>query len=237
MDADHKASLLLVKLLTALIHDAGKQFYLKQRDLDQDIATIQHRMSHEGLSFATKTLPAFGKHLDKCLQKGRFTALPSFRRQSTGPLPCFLKGLTKHIFATDGTLTDNPDVDAIRLVRQIAFTFYKLEGDYPKELVDEKIKQLLETDAMLDTSPEIPVSQLYVWTIAQALWARVFKSFDTSDIIPHPGPGATADSVANWNRFEPHVLYEDVHTVYPYYSYFYCNSAHLSARTLSLIHI
>ena len=218
---------LIVKSLTAFIKDVGNQFQVSMRYQKLDTQTIEVRLRAEGLGFATKTLPKFGKHFDSALQTGKFRPIGSFRRRSRSALPSFMQGLTRKVFALDGTLLDTPCVDAIRAVRQLAYMFYKLEGEYPKELVNEVIEEFVQTDRSLgEINPFDHSHYCFAYSASQVV-RRLFTGFRVRDIKPRPGPGVTADRVHHSMRYEPHVKYAGLHAVYPYSYYFYANSGSL----------
>lgn len=218
---------LIGQSLTAFIKDVGNQFQVSSKDQARDTAYLLMRHHNEGLSFVTKTLPSFGKHFDSALKAGQFSPFPSFKKDRTGALPLFLRGLTKRIFATDGTLLGTADCDAVRLIRQIAYMFYKLEGDYPKELVDETIDTFVRVDEELGTySSIVPKTAACIYH-ASLIIKQIFTGFDPSDISPRPGPGQNATKVPVEERYEPGVLYNRLHSAYPYYAYYYMGTPHL----------
>jgi hypothetical protein len=218
---------LIVNSLTALISDAGNQFQVSTRYQSLDVTYVKSRINAEGIGFATKTLPKFGKHFDSALQTGYFSSFPAFKRPGKSVLPCFLSGLTQKIFALNGTLLDSPDVDAIRVIRQISYMFYKLEMDYPKELIDGVIRGFAQTDDELgQLDPFHHSHYCYAYSASQVV-KQLFTGFDWRDIIPQPGPGVTADKRENFERWEPHVKYKGLHSVYPYSQYFYANAKSL----------
>lgn len=223
MRATIKPEDLIVKSLTAFIKDVGNQFQVRLHDQKLDTAYIVQRMRHEGIGFATKTLPAFGKHFDSALQSKKFLPMESCKRIPRGALPSFFNGLTRKVFALDGTLLDTPDVDAIRAVRQLAYMFYKLEGQYPKELINEVIKGFRETDESLEVVNPFDHGHYHVAYKASKIMGRLFAGFSHRDIKPRPGPGVTADRRETFERYEPHVKYTRLHNVYPYSQYFYAN--------------
>jgi len=218
---------LIIKLLTALLQDAATMFHQSRIDQISDRTTALRRLRNEGSGFVTKTLPGLGKHFDACLQSGIFTPFPAFKRQRGGPLPCFLKGLTKFVFDTSGTLQEYPDTDAIRLIRQICFMFYKLDLGYSEELVDAKVNRFVESDINLSHVDTVDPNQMGILYHVAKIIGIIFKDFDHREITPRPGPGQCSTRVPHEMRFEPQTLYSKVHRVYPYYRYYYSGSSHL----------
>jgi hypothetical protein len=225
---------LIINSLTALLKDVGNQFQIAPKSLRRDITTTKNRLLYEKDGFATKTLPALGKSLDKGLVTGVFSPPTSFkRRKRGGALPCYLQGLTRLVFSENGTLLDSPDIEAIKMLRQICFLFYKVEGEYPKELVDEKIGEFVEVDLQLTQADTIlPEKAGYIWHAAK-LCAQIFSDFSREEILPRPGPGQCSTKLPQWSRYEPSILYDDLHQTFPYYRYFYVNKDHLRERVTS----
>jgi hypothetical protein len=211
----------------------GNQYQVKAKDTAKDTVYLLNRLKSEGMSFVTKTLPKFGKHIDRCLANGKYTPFPSFRKDRNGALPLILKGLTCEVFNNDGTLKDNPDGIAIRDIRQFCFMFYKIDGDYPKELVDECIKSFCEVDETLTSCTDLtPDKYGYIYQ-AQKIVKILFKNLDPWDIRPRPGPGQTAEKTLHEDRYQPSIIYNDIHRRYPYYRYYFCNFDHLQSSVRS----
>lgn len=217
---------LIVNTLTALLSDVGNLYQMNALDIRLDSEYVRKRIYSEGISFATKTLPAFGKHIDLSLSVGKFAPFTSFKKDRNGVLPLFLRGLTTKVFHRDGTLLDNPDCIAVRDIRQVCFMYYKLGGDYPQELTDECIKEFVRVDQSLAAFDNLEPSRYgYIYT-ARKVIKRLFESLEL-DIYPRPGPGQNSTKTPMEYRFEPQVLYKELHEVYPYYRYYYCNTDHL----------
>lgn len=225
-----KPNYLIKQSLTAFFEDVGNQFQVRQRDLHRNTQYVLQRLEYEGEGFVTKTLPMIGKLFDESLSIGKLLPMPC-KTKRRGSLPLFLTGLIEHVFDPKlGTLLHTPDVDAIRLIRQLTYMFYKLERPYAQETVDECINSFVSVDQELtdhcDSRPEL-AGVIYT---AQSVIREIFSGFDPRDIVPRPGPGAEAKGLTHDRRYEPHILYEKIHNVYPYYRYFYNGSNHLLDR-------
>lgn len=218
------------KSLTAFFKDVGNQYQVKRIDQDRDIHTALCRYRKEGLGFVTKTLPNLGKHFDQALKSGHFHLQTSFRTKKGETLPCFMQGLLKLVFTTNGTLLDNPDINAIRLIRQLCFMFYKVEGDYPQELVDESIGNFIKVDRCLQECDRITPAKAGGIYHASRILGIILAGFDPKDISPRTGPGQSSTKIPHELRYEPLVKYPKLHSAYPYYSYMYMNSRHLLDR-------
>lgn len=220
-------SLDISQSLTAFLKDVGNQFQVSVSNQRRNERYLLKRLAHEGIGFVTKTLPKLGKAIDASLRDGRIHPVP-VKTSRRGSLPLCLTGLINLVFDADGTLREYPSHEAIRYIRQLCYMYYKLDGGYPKELVDECIETFVAVDEELvhcDTvSPEIAG----VLHHAAEVIETVFQDFDSEDITPRPGPGVTADKCACWHRYAPHVHYKVLHEAYPYYRYFYNSVLHLT---------
>jgi len=223
---------LIVNSLTAFIKDVGNQYLLSRKDRKLDTEYLLKRFRTEGIGFVTKTLPAFGKHFDAALLAEKFASFPAFRRKRKSALPCFLYGLTRKVFDDNGTLRADSDPDAVRLVRQLSFLFYKLDLEYPQELVDDCIRNFVAVDEELTHCDNVTFGQAAYVFHAANLIERIFGTTDFEVLRPKPGPGQCATRTMHAKRFEPQFLFTKVHAVLPYYRYYYINSSHL----LSSVH-
>lgn len=221
---------LIRKSLTALILDVGNQYLMRTKDVKIDTTYLLRRYESEGLAFLTKTLPKLGKHIDMSLKTGYFSPIESFKKDRSGNLPLFLRRLFQNVFDLGGTLLESPCPDSIRMLRQVCFMHYKLEGDYPQELVNECIESFVKTDSELVECEQIDTNKAALIFDASNFIKAVFADFDPEDIFPRPGPGQTADRTHQFARYEPKVRYEKLFQAYPYYRYFYNSSAHLIDR-------
>lgn len=222
----------LVNLLTAFVTDVGNQFQMKSRAQHSLLNWLLSRLENEGIAFVTKTLPKIGKHLDRSLLDGKYTPCSYLRKQKHGNLPVQFSGLFGAIFNSDGTLLCKPCPDAIRLIRQISFMFYKLECEFTDEQMALSYANFKATEQAAIT--EIPHEYHGVLYYAQELVREIFAGFNPHDITPRPGPGQTACRTPREKRYEPAVLYPQVDVQYPYSRYFYCGWRHLRDRRSDL---
>jgi hypothetical protein len=219
-----------LNFLTACLKDAGNLNQISPKDVRADIEYVKRRIQSEGVSFCTKILPKFGAAIFRGIELGSFSIFPYFKKRKNRVLPCFLHGFTERIFADDGSLLDNPDVDCLSALRQITYGLYKVEGDYPKELVNGYIHDFRCTDASLCHCDTISPATAGVIDIAADILAYVLKDLDLGDLSPRPGPGQTSCKTRMRNRFQPNVHYAHLHERFPYYKYFYCSTDHLLDR-------
>lgn len=174
----------------------------------RDVKTSQGRYEHEGLSFFTITLPAFGKDFQKSLDQGLVghDMFSGFARHAG--LPRFLGGFLDLVFnRASGVLLDRPSIDAILAIRQLTLMFSKvlLPCNISREraAIDQYVEceQEVKRDfANLDSSDLDDFRR-----IASLLFSEVFTEVDrkiyNGELIPRHGPGATADKLRGNSKF------------------------------------
>lgn len=176
--------------------------------LARDIATISFRVEREGLSFLTKTLPAFGKNILSSYNTGTFQSQTAFSRTSGSALPKFLYGLTSRLFCDTGVLRTNPCYVAAWAVHQITQFLYKYELPYTKEVQDKMLQRMKETDSSLvnialrsSVHPDYGLESLIF--NASHLIGEVLRDFDFTEIYPSHGPGSTNEgTVKQYDKYK-----------------------------------
>lgn len=201
-----------------------------QEECDADRSYAINRLRHEGTTFLTTTLPSLGKHLDSAFQAGAFEPHPAFKREKGRTTPAFLRVLFKAVFDECGVIRDQPDPEAVGHIRQVCFMFYKLADDYTPELVEKCINDFCTVDEELSNLDLSDASLRPIIIEAKKMITRVFRDFNPRDIVPRPGPGASASGTHKSQRYEMRTHWEQVHEVYPMYEYFYIGKDHLIDR-------
>lgn len=173
-----------------------------------DMKTISHRVDHEGLSFLTITLPAFGKAFEKALDQKQSD--PSLWQGFTcrGGLPVFLGGFLDLVFDRgSGRLLDDPDVYAIRVVRQISLMFGKISVPCSDARTNAAIEGYVECEKQVRHHDKIRTTEMYSEfdRVAGVLWDDVFNPLETDvfegNIVPKHGPGSTADGLMGNRKY------------------------------------
>lgn len=184
--------------------------------LERDKLTIVSRISHEGLSFVTKTLPSLGKALDYGLEHGRFIPPARWKVRKGQATPEFLRGLHNLVFdARTGSLLDQPSIAAIRSLRQICFFMYKLKLPYSAVQEEVVINNFILTDTELDLGDDDALFES-----ASHLIENVLKDLDVSVIVPKHGPGAVATGEKAEDKWTFGRIYRQVDRLYPFDQYF-----------------
>ncbi len=186
----------------------------------RDLKTITDRFEHEGLSFLTITLPAFGKDLEKGLDQGWVDSSLFVGFQRSGGLPKFLSGFLRHVFDSgSGKLLDEPSVAHIHAIRQLTLMFAKIELKCTDARESDAYRRYVECEQEVRRSDarQDPDRIRRFHRISSVLWGSVLSAVDelvfsatgeTSQLgwlLPKHGPGATADRLrgnAKWRQTE-----------------------------------
>ena len=190
-----------------------------QRMLKRDVEELTSRVAHEGVSFLTKTLPKLGKALDEGINTSSFT-IPSNFKSSKGnrSIPAFMQEYFKLVFDDEGLLLETACVDAIKHLRQVLFSVYKLELGYTETAKMQVISNFVETESELELGSDMWTQSLI--ETASHVAENVLMDFDPKSIVPRHGPGAVATGERLEEKWEFSRLYKSIHQVFPYYDYF-----------------
>jgi hypothetical protein len=185
--------------------------------MTRDLKTIKERVTHEGLSFLTITLPNFGKDFERCLSLGKVTSGLYFQGwKFRSCLPAFLQGFTRLVFdASTGRLLDTPDIAAIEGIRQIAYTFKKLSLPCTLEREYLALSGFKEVECFLSRTM-LPRDTDLFDKVSHVLWGNVFtESYDTQYFIPKHGPGQTAEYISGNRKYTHRTWYERLEPFFP----------------------
>lgn len=193
--------------------------------VERDVATLQHRLEHEGLSFLTITLPKLSDALEQGLEHGRFTCPTDFSRH--GSLPRFLGGFFNRVFERSGELRLDAPSDVIYYIRQICRFFKKLKIPCSASRESEAVERYKDVERELGRlTPQILRKDSILDRVSKVLWSQVFSEIDQLDIVCHHGPGVTADRylsnercrIKHWYTRSELSFPSDLHA-YPNYGY------------------
>lgn len=173
-----------------------------------DWKTVQGRCKHEGLSFLTITLPNFGKDTQKCLDQG-YVDRNLFQGFSwKGGLPKFLWGFLDLVFdRTSGVLLDNPDIEAIRSIRQLTLMFGKMLLPCSPAREEAAYAAYIECEQDVRASYErlTDTDKYQFRQMAGTLFGSVFTDIDRQiyegELLPKHGPGATAEKLTSNGKY------------------------------------
>lgn len=194
----------------------------------RDLKTLRSRVEHEGLSFLTITLPSLGSDFDRCLSDSSIgpTHFRAFRK--CGKAPSFLKGFFDLVFDRgSGRLLNEPSLEAIEGIRQIAYSFKKLKVPCSPNRVRKALDGFVQAERIFDESLA-PSDYSDFSEVSYHLWGSIFsKSIDFwKDLFPKHGPGATAEKLSGNQKFKA-VRWHD--RLEPYFPVIDCKFANANA--------
>lgn len=167
-----------------------------------DVKTVHRRFEHEGLSFLTITLPAYGKAIEKWLDQGQVDRISSTSFRWRGGLPVFLRGFLGLVFdRSSGVLLDDPNIDAILALRQLTLMFGKIALPCSDARERRAIAGFIkcEQDVRINDAQRRPADLADFQRISSLLFANLFTKVDSDiyygRVIPKHGPGSTADGL------------------------------------------
>jgi len=182
----------LLTILWSLLEDF-KRLQPGVKGLDRDYVTVKARIKNEGYGFVSIALPSFLKAIDHGLETGRLTTPPGFSRSPGLSLPKFLLGLTSHVFdAKTGLLHRDPDIHAIKCLREFLGLFKKLTLDDDRSLRnDTKAKA-----AFFDLEAAITDFRSNNFFDAVSSMILSMTPFDVIDFVQgRNGPGAVSEKI------------------------------------------
>lgn len=205
----------IAELLCAILQD-GYNLVPSYRLADclRDCDTIVKRLTHEGVGFATRALPDFMSAFFCTLETGA-TLRPAGFACRRG-VPSFLRGLTTEVLhEREG------EALALHVIYMLCHSFKKLKGPYKKIVLRDNLRKFVSTDKAIGSIDFTAPSVAPIIETARNLVTNLFKDLNEDEIIPRPGPGATNTPRDKHERFEPHVLYDQLESVFPIDDWFY----------------
>jgi len=196
-----------IKLTKHLLADIASCLSL---DLSRDALRMEARVSAEGLSFLTKSLPRLGKELDSYHGSGQIPTFSGFKLRKDG-LPSFLGDLLSLVYPTVKS------VEALRHTRQLLYLFYKLELPFDDDVVTSCLDGFVQTDS------ELPICIDRVDPVldyAEYIINRVTGTFRKEMISPRHGPGAVSDGQKHWEKMRFRRIYPNLERVFPFFEWF-----------------
>ena len=205
-----------VLIFKSLLSDVER---LTGLDMSRDWIEIESRGKHEGLSFLTKTLPAFYKHVLGCVEQRHFSPIVGFKTGRKGPLPLFLSGLVCGLFADDGTLRSVRESWYLGLIGQVCTFLYKCEFPYTSLQESQRLKKFLEVeDELPETLGRLTDKAETILRNAMELGLLIFRDFSITE-LPKNGPGATAAMEKAEEKYNFHFS-ERIEEYFPYDEWF-----------------
>lgn len=231
-----------ITLLVNVIRESGD---ICSVDTTKDIETVLRRFEQQGWTYLASTLPEFEAGLVQALAASQVTPDLFLNFKMRQNLPVFLGGFMELLFDREtGIILDDIDSEVIRCVRQISLLFKKIEippregarqrayDDYVK--CDMEVREW-ERRALEDNSMRYELSRFK--HLSFILFSRVFTQVDNEvanfAIIPHHGPGATADKKIANAKFEYDEWTDELEAVFPFWRH--CTPKGYNSERLSRV--
>lgn len=160
----------MLRVYDSLFEDIIYSLPEQKRSLVLDLAHLRRTALTRGVRTLVVDLPLIGKHLDKCLAKGfwTFSELTLCGRWKDTSLPIFLGSLFREIFEDDGSLKEEPNVEAIIFLRQVLYLCKKVPLSFSDQALRASVRKMVAEDMTL------PIPELFWFAdVASTCLARV----------------------------------------------------------------
>jgi len=229
-------------LISKMLADAG---IMCSTSIDRDLLTLESRYQNEGLSFLTITLPTFAKGFERSLELGRLdpSLFPSFSKVHNGQIPKFLSGIVSRVFdVSDGTILQEPSVEAIDGVRQVCLSLQKLK----MECTDARKRKA--TKAYLSCESDLSKVRVKSWKyndsfrlLSKLCFGRLFAGVQElllhQRLVPKHGPGAVVEKLSGNAKYSSFTWTSRLQRAMPSDSYLFSNAEDWILRHESLRHL
>lgn len=184
----------------------------------KDLTTLLERVESEGASFAKVTLPQLGKALDQGLVSGHFACPANFRLKGTTRLPTFMFSLFREVFhEEDGAVRHSGCENSIQFLRQFLLFDSKLFTEPTRQRKEQAVDEFADRMRALR---KVRIDKTHpVLLRAQKLLSVALAGLDLSDIVPGHGPGAVAEKLDRFARWEFNSWPAKAERYYPYHMY------------------
>jgi hypothetical protein len=142
----------LTCVFLALIEDAKHTFPSLEQEFDRDVETCRTWVNARGIHLFLVDLPKVSKHLDRCLDAGKYesSGLPcSTAVSATVVIPKFLRGLYLLVFTQAGLLREDCCTDAVFFLRQILCFGKKAPAGCSDKAYEKEVESFVAVDSGL----------------------------------------------------------------------------------------
>jgi len=211
-----------LELWMAVLNDSERLCGVESTTFEKEI--LESRSKSEGDSFYTITLPTLSEGLQRALAEGKLSpeSFRGFKMSREGFFPVFLDRFWERIFdRASGVLLDDPDKDAIFVIRQLSLLFAKLLLPCTEARMKKAFDGYIECEHEVRACDnELPiVFEEEFRKSSLVLWGAVLQAVDEDihyqRIIPKHGPGATADKLVGNSKYQQIEWTERLERVFP----------------------
>lgn len=190
---------------------------IKVNDFERDIAYLNKRVSEEGLTFLTVTLPRLGDWLDQYVWGSELERVEGFKPYD-GLFPCFLRPFWIYIQTSEFKKMTSDSARLYRILRTALLGLKKLNVPTGPDKENEKLSEFLRIEDTMETFT-VPAT-MFTWK-AQFLTEQLFQHYRVEIELPRHGPGAVAGGERHNEKWTWSTLYASVHAHFPYWDYMY----------------
>lgn len=136
-------------LYAAAFDDAAEFYPNCPMGFERDLLRFNSLLNNHGLHFPMVVLAEYRKHFDRCLDTGRLvpSSLLGLRGHKKGsPIPHLFKGLVSRVFEDNGRLRIDPDIVAVRLIRQLTSLVSKMRIECSDFSLRESVHDFISID-------------------------------------------------------------------------------------------
>jgi hypothetical protein len=186
----------------------------------RDKNTVLERSKNEGISFLTITLPSFAKDFELSLERKKMGNDVFLGFKKNGSLPAFLQGFSCLVFdRSTGVLLDEPNVHAIRAIRQLTLLYSKILLECAPSRERKAIREFVKCEQ--EVRSRMGVCDYYNYRrISTLLFGSAFSAIDKriydGEVVPKHGPGSTADSLLGNQKFTQSTWTQRLEPYFPY---------------------
>lgn len=211
----------LTSLAREVYYDACAKCTANKLPEERDIDELMSRVKDEGISFLTITLPNLGSDFERCLDLGHIA--PGYFRSFKKYLkaPAFLRGFFELVFDSGtGDLLDEPSVEAVESIRQIAYTFKKLKLPCTQNRENKALQGFIQCEQDLKERLLQADIERFV-RVSTMLWSNVLPSEDNllGCILPKHGPGGTAEGISGNSKYDHKLWHSRLEPYFPILHY------------------
>jgi len=205
----------LVALFESLLRDSCSLYDI---DPTRDLNTVRARYREEGEPFLTITLDAFRVGFEAALENGSWDVIvPGFRKD--GQLPAFLRGFVSRVFQRDGRIRPNPDVTAIRIIRQLTGFAAKMRVECNPKYTTRALEDYLEVDARATSGSSAELTAVFA-DLFDSVLLDVRDEMDSFSLSVRHGNGASQEKLLPNSRWQFSRWEERMEPFFP--SWLYC---------------
>ena len=167
-------------LYEAQFNDCALQYPALAKEFKRDLSRLRSAVESHGLRFVLETMPAWRKHFDVCLASQRLTPSRLIHFGSGfkgGSVPRFLRGLVLRVFDLTGSLKPNPDIQAIRCIRQLLGVARRLRVECGPKVRSDTVREFVRVDLMT-RSPTLD------WESDESFVPSELDALSFTDIVP-----------------------------------------------------